>query len=66
MLRAGIAKPKVLRLATGGIYQMKDGRVNPDTVNASLQYAGGGNGNWNLTFESSVLPIRNEQPGVFF
>lgn len=53
-------------VATGGIYQMKDGRVNPDTVNAVLQYAGGTNGNWNLTFESSVLPIRNERPGVFF
>jgi len=59
-------KAKGLRLATGGIYQMKDGRVNPDTVNAILQYAGGGNGSWNLTFESSVLPIRNERPGVFF
>lgn len=53
-------------VATGGIYQMKDGRVNPDTVNAILQYAGGANGNWNLTFESSVLPIRNERPGVLF
>lgn len=54
-------------VATGGIYQMKDGRVNPDTVNAILQYAGvSGNGSWNLTFESSVLPIRNERPGVFF
>jgi predicted dehydrogenase len=53
-------------VATGGIYQMNDGRVNPDTVNAVLQYAGGNNGNWNLTFESSVLPIRNERPGVFF
>lgn len=53
-------------VATGGIYQMKDGRVNPDTVNAVLQYAGGANGNWNLSFESSVLPIRNERPGVFF
>lgn len=53
-------------VATGGIYQMKDGRVNPDTVNAVLQYAGGNNGAWNLTFESSVLPIRNERPGVFF
>ncbi|MDX2041092.1 MAG: Gfo/Idh/MocA family oxidoreductase [Acidobacteriota bacterium] len=52
--------------ATGGIYQMKDGRVNPDTVNAVLQYAGGANGTWNLTFESSVLSIRNERPGVFF
>jgi predicted dehydrogenase len=53
-------------VATGGIYQMKDGRVNPDTVNAVIQYGGGANGNWNLTFESSVLPIRNERPGVFF
>jgi predicted dehydrogenase len=53
-------------VATGGIYRMKDGRVNPDTVNAVLQYAGGVNGNWNLTFESSVLPLRNERPGVFF
>ncbi len=48
-------------VATGGIYQLNDGRVNPDTVNAVLQYK-----NWNLTFESSVLPIRNERPGVFF
>jgi predicted dehydrogenase len=49
-------------VATGGIYQLKDGRVNPDTVNAILQYPGG----WNLTFESSVHSIRNERPGVFF
>lgn len=48
--------------ATGGIYQLKDGRQNPDTVNAILQYRGG----WNLTFESSVAPIRNERPGVTF
>lgn len=48
-------------VATGGIYQLNDGRENPDTVNAILQYK-----NWNLTFESSVLPIRNERPGVFF
>jgi predicted dehydrogenase len=49
-------------VATGGIYQFKDGRMNPDTVNAIIQYPSG----WNLTFESSVLPIRNERPGVFF
>jgi predicted dehydrogenase len=49
-------------VSTGGIYRLKDGRVNPDTVSAILQYPGG----WNLTFESSVLPIRNERPGVFF
>ena len=48
-------------VATGGIYQLNDGRENPDTVNAVLQYK-----NWNLTFESSVLPIRNERPGVLF
>ena len=48
-------------VATGGLYQLNDGRVNPDTVNAILQYR-----NWNLTFESSVLPIRNERPGVLF
>jgi predicted dehydrogenase len=47
--------------ATGGIYQLQDGRQNPDTVNAVLQYK-----NWNLTFESSVLPLRNDRPGVFF
>lgn len=49
-------------VATGGIFQLKDGRENPEMVNAILQYPGG----WNLTFESSVLPIRNERPGVFF
>jgi predicted dehydrogenase len=53
-------------VSSGGVYQLKDGRINPDTVNAILQYAGGTNGPWNLTFESSVLPIRNERPGVFF
>lgn len=47
--------------ATGGIYQLNDGRQNPDTVNAVLQYK-----HWNLTFESSVLPIRNDRPGVLF
>ena len=35
--------------------------MNLDAVNAVLQYK-----NWNLTFESSVLPLRNERPGVFF
>jgi predicted dehydrogenase len=47
--------------ATGGIYQLNDGRQNPDTVNAVLQYK-----HWNLTFESSVLPLRNDRPGVLF
>lgn len=50
--------------ATGGIYDAadKDGRVNPDTVNAILKYPGG----WNLTFESSVLPLKAQQPTVVF
>ncbi len=38
-----------------------DGRQYPDKVNAISQYK-----NWNLSFESSVLPIRNERPSVFF
>ena len=49
-------------VATGGIYQLHDGRENPDTVSAILQYAGG----WNLHFESSVLPLKTERPSVFF
>jgi predicted dehydrogenase len=49
-------------VATGGIYQLKDGRENPDTVSAILQYAGG----WNLQFESSVLPVATPRPSVFF
>lgn len=49
-------------VASGGIYQLRDGRVNPDAVNAILQYKGG----WNLTFESTVLPIKNERASVFF
>jgi predicted dehydrogenase len=53
-------------VSTGGIYQLKDGRVNPDTVDSIIDYGGGANGKWNLTFESSVLPIGNEHPGVFF
>ncbi|MFN7827529.1 MAG: Gfo/Idh/MocA family protein [Acidobacteriota bacterium] len=51
---------------TGGIFQLRDGRVNPDTVSAVIRYRGQANGPWNLTFESSVLSIRNERPGVFF
>jgi len=47
--------------AVGGIYQLHDGRENPDTVSAVIQYRG-----WNLNFESSVLPIRNERPSVVF
>ena len=49
---------------TGGIYDPADhdGRVNPDTVNAILEYGGG----WNLTFESSVLPLKAQEPTVVF
>jgi predicted dehydrogenase len=47
--------------ALGGIYQLHDQRQNPDTVSAIVQYDG-----WNLNFESSVLPIRNDHPSVFF
>jgi predicted dehydrogenase len=49
-------------VATGGIYQLHDGRENPDTVSAILQYARG----WNLHFESSVLPVETSRPSVFF
>jgi predicted dehydrogenase len=47
--------------ATGGIYKLKDGRENPDTVSAIVKYA-----KWNLNFESSVLPLRNDRPSVLF
>lgn len=57
-----IESAPVSAVATGGIYQLKDGRVNPDTVSAILQYKG----NWNLTFESTVLPVKNERASVFF
>jgi predicted dehydrogenase len=50
--------------ATGGIYDAadRDGRINPDTLNAVLKYAG----DWNLTFESSVLPLKAQEPTVVF
>ena len=47
--------------ALGGIYQLHDGRENPDTVSAIIQYNG-----WNLNFESSVLSIRDDRPSVYF
>ena len=49
-------------VATGGIYNAQDGRVNPDTVNAILRFRKG----WNLTFESSVHKLRDDRPGVLF
>lgn len=49
-------------VAEGGIYAfLDDGRENPDTVNAIIKYR-----NWNLSFESSVAPIRNDNPSVLF
>jgi predicted dehydrogenase len=47
--------------AAGGIYVLNDGRHNPDTTSALIQYR-----NWNLSFESSVLSIRNDRPSVVF
>jgi predicted dehydrogenase len=49
-------------VATGGIYQLHDGRENPDTVSAILQYKSG----WNLHFESTVLTVATPRPSVFF
>lgn len=45
----------------GGIYVLKDGRRNPDTTSALIQYR-----DWNLSFESSVLSIRDDRPSVLF
>jgi predicted dehydrogenase len=47
--------------AAGGIYVLKDARLNPDTTSALIQYR-----DWNLSFESSVLSIRNDRPSVLF
>jgi predicted dehydrogenase len=47
--------------ATGGIYSLHDRRDNPDTVSAVIKYQ-----NWNLNFESSVLPLRDDRPSVLF
>jgi predicted dehydrogenase len=48
-------------VSLGGIYELRDGRANPDTVHAVVQYR-----NWNLSFECSVLSLRDDRPGVFF
>jgi predicted dehydrogenase len=50
--------------AAGGIYDAADhdGRINPDTINAILKYPR----DWNLTFESSVLPLKAQQATVVF
>jgi predicted dehydrogenase len=47
--------------AAGGIYVLNDGRHNPDTTSALIQYR-----DWNLSFESSLLTIRNDRPSVLF
>jgi len=47
--------------AAGGIYVLKDGRRNPDTTSALIEYR-----DWNLSFESSVLSIRDDRPSVLF
>ena len=49
-------------VTVGGIYHLKDGRSNPDTVNTIIQYEGG----WNFTFECSVLPVKNQKDSVLF
>lgn len=51
----------VCAVALGGIYELHNGCVNPDTVSAIVQYK-----NWNLNFESSVLSIRDDHPYVYF
>ncbi|MDX2154822.1 MAG: Gfo/Idh/MocA family oxidoreductase [Bryobacteraceae bacterium] len=56
----GDANPRRASVA-GGIFHLKDGRENPDSVAAVIEYA-----NWALTFESTVLPVRDERPGVTF
>ncbi|MEM9361480.1 MAG: Gfo/Idh/MocA family oxidoreductase [Bacteroidota bacterium] len=49
-------------VTSGGIYHLKDGRTNPDTVNTIIQYKGG----WNFTFECSILPVKNQHDSVLF
>jgi len=39
-------------VAAGGVYQYKDGRTAPDTINAVLEYPTG----WNATFEATLAP----------
>lgn len=49
-------------VTTGGVYHLKDGRSNPDTVNSIIQYKDG----WNFTFECTVMPIKNTHDSVLF
>jgi len=39
-------------VAAGGVYNYKDGRTAPDTINAVLEYPNG----WNATFEATLAP----------
>ncbi len=39
-------------VAAGGIYQYKDGRTAPDTINVLLEYPG----EWTATFEATLVP----------
>lgn len=47
--------------AMGGLYDLHGYFQNPDTVTAVVQYK-----DWNLNFESSILPLRDDHPTVFF
>jgi predicted dehydrogenase len=49
-------------VASGGIYQLNDGRENPDTVSAILRYGS----DWNFNFECSILPVSGVNPHVAF
>ena len=49
-------------VATGGIYQLRDGRENPDTVSAVLRYSR----DWNFNFECTLLPVPGVKPHVTF
>jgi predicted dehydrogenase len=47
--------------ALGGDYVLNGDLTNPDTVSAIIQYK-----KWNLSFESSVLSIKDPRPAVLF
>ncbi|MBD3378614.1 hypothetical protein GF406_26540 [candidate division KSB1 bacterium] len=49
-------------VTTGGIYYLKDGRTNPDTVNTIIKYHNG----INLTFECTIMPIETKRASVLF
>ena len=49
-------------VSTGGIYYLVDGRSNPDSANSIIQY----NKGWQLSFESTILPVINDHDSVLF